>query len=206
LDLSGTWNTSGVARGILLNITDTASAASSLLMDLRVNGSSRVQITKAGTFLPSGNIAAPSGNYIGFASADCQLFRDAANTLALRNGTNAQTARIYNTYTDASNYERGFMRWNSNVLEIGTEAGGTGSNRAVQIHSAGAARVIFTSGAAQFNTSVQINSGSNLRLIGSATPASATATGTTGDIQRDADYIYVCTATNTWKRVALSTW
>ena len=37
-------------------------------------------------------------------------------------------------------------------------------------------------------------------------PASATATGTTGEIRIDANYIYVCTATNTWKRTALSTW
>lgn len=39
-----------------------------------------------------------------------------------------------------------------------------------------------------------------------ATPASASATGTAGSICWDADYIYVCTATNTWKRAALSTW
>ena len=38
------------------------------------------------------------------------------------------------------------------------------------------------------------------------TPASASATGTTGDIAWDASYIYVCTATNTWKRTAISTW
>ena len=37
-------------------------------------------------------------------------------------------------------------------------------------------------------------------------PASASATGTTGDIRIDANYIYVCTATNTWKRTALTTW
>ena len=37
-------------------------------------------------------------------------------------------------------------------------------------------------------------------------PASATATGTLGEIRIDANYIYVCTATNTWKRTALSTW
>lgn len=37
-------------------------------------------------------------------------------------------------------------------------------------------------------------------------PASATAAGTTGQIRWDSDYIYVCTATNTWKRVAISTW
>jgi hypothetical protein len=37
-------------------------------------------------------------------------------------------------------------------------------------------------------------------------PASATATGTKGEIRITADYIYVCTATNTWKRAALATW
>lgn len=39
-----------------------------------------------------------------------------------------------------------------------------------------------------------------------STPASASATGTQGMIAADADYIYVCTATDTWKRVGISTW
>ncbi|MDO9374550.1 MAG: hypothetical protein Q7T76_09035, partial [Ferruginibacter sp.] len=37
-------------------------------------------------------------------------------------------------------------------------------------------------------------------------PASATATGTTGEIRITADYVYVCVATNTWVRNALTTW
>jgi hypothetical protein len=37
-------------------------------------------------------------------------------------------------------------------------------------------------------------------------PSSASDTGTTGEIRVTADYIYVCTATNTWKRTAISTW
>jgi len=37
-------------------------------------------------------------------------------------------------------------------------------------------------------------------------PASATATGTKGEIRITSTYIYVCTATNTWVRAALSTW
>jgi len=69
-------------------------------------------------------------------NADTYLYRDgAANTLALRNGGTAglpapQNFRIYN-YTDSglTNYERAFFRWNSNTLEIGTEAGGTGSTQ-----------------------------------------------------------------------------
>jgi hypothetical protein len=38
------------------------------------------------------------------------------------------------------------------------------------------------------------------------TPSSATDTGTQGWWAWDGLYIYVCTATNTWKRVAISTW
>ena len=49
-------------------------------------------------------------------------------------------------------------------------------------------------------------SGEELGRVSNGTPASATATGTTGEIQWDANYIYVCVATNTWKRVAISTW
>jgi hypothetical protein len=53
------------------------------------------------------------------------------------------------------------------------------------------------------NGDIVIN-GSYLKAIPS-TPATSSATGSIGQIKWDANYIYVCTATNTWKRVALST-
>jgi hypothetical protein len=37
-------------------------------------------------------------------------------------------------------------------------------------------------------------------------PANASDTGTAGEIRIDANHIYICTATNTWKRVAIATW
>ena len=52
------------------------------------------------------------------------------------------------------------------------------------------------------------NNGTNIitsTASGSA-PASATSTGSAGTIAYDANYIYICTATNTWKRVAISSW
>ncbi len=45
-----------------------------------------------------------------------------------------------------------------------------------------------------------------LRLRTAKTPASAGAAGNQGDICWDANYIYACVATNTWKRAALATW
>lgn len=43
-------------------------------------------------------------------------------------------------------------------------------------------------------------------VIPTQTPASAAAAGVAGTIVWDASFIYVCTATNTWERVAIATW
>lgn len=45
-----------------------------------------------------------------------------------------------------------------------------------------------------------------LILTTAKTPASAGDTGTKGHICWDANYMYVCVATDTWKRVAIATW
>ena len=37
-------------------------------------------------------------------------------------------------------------------------------------------------------------------------PESATSTGTVGTVAYDSSFVYVCVATNTWRRAALSTW
>ena len=46
----------------------------------------------------------------------------------------------------------------------------------------------------------------DLVLKTTQTPATAGATGTKGTIAWDADYMYVCIATDTWERVAIATW
>ncbi len=54
-----------------------------------------------------------------------------------------------------------------------------------------------------------LHAGGSINGLGAVqpgTPASAAATGTAGQIRWDADYIYVCTAANNWKRVAISNW
>ena len=111
-DLADTWNDAAVTfNGIKLNVTDTASDAASNLLDLQVGGASRFSVGKG------------AGAIFG------------TNLIEQRNSTNPQEFRLYNTFTDASNFERGFMKWNSNVLEIGTERDGTGSARNVNIIS-----------------------------------------------------------------------
>ncbi len=68
---------------------------------------------------------------------DLFLERDAANILAQRNGVNAQELRIFNTWTDASNYECGGFAWNGNEFILSTKEAGSGGLR----------DIVFTPGA-----------------------------------------------------------
>jgi hypothetical protein len=54
VDLSGTWNTTGTPTALKLNITDTASNASSALMDLQVGGASKFRVRKNGALTLAG--------------------------------------------------------------------------------------------------------------------------------------------------------
>jgi len=64
---SATWNdVSDTFTAIKSNVTDTASDASSLLLDLQLGGSSKAQITKLGVYKSVGaNTSAPSGAAFG---------------------------------------------------------------------------------------------------------------------------------------------
>jgi len=196
VDISQTWNNAGVTfTGILANVTDTSSNASSLLMDLQVGGSSKFSVSKTGSLaIPISQIIKfgstnPASIFQGFndslyiggsttattwAAFDANgiyirsnaafrwstsatdpyatqlaLFADAADTLAQRRTTNAQTFRIYNT-TDSgiANYERAKLEWSSNVFRIGTEKAGSGSARALELQTDGTTRLtIGTTGA-----------------------------------------------------------
>jgi len=192
-ELTPTWNTTGAPTVIGVDVTDTASDAASLLMDLQVGGTSKFSVDKSGGILVSGYSTATIGvaslvgqpedhsvlidvsdylatsasriaivqngvrkylheanagttllslDYFGWSSsssnvgfaADLRLYRDAANTLAQRNGTNAQTFNVYNTYTSGTNYERLATKWDTNVAIIATEKGtGGGTQRGIQI-------------------------------------------------------------------------
>lgn len=83
-------------------------------------------------------------------STDAILERDAANALGMRNGVNAQSLNVYNTYTSATNYEKGGIRWSGNILELGAEAGaGGGTLRSVRFSAAAIA--FNTAGSARWN-------------------------------------------------------
>lgn len=79
----------------------------------------------------------------------------------------------------------------------------TGNTERFRCDSSG--RLLIGASSESGGALLQVN-GDRIRVGTAKTPASATATGTAGEICWDADYIYVCTAANTWKRTAITTW
>ncbi len=79
----------------------------------------------------------PSGSTdsVSIWGTDVRLARDAANTLALRNGTNAQTFRIYRT-TDGTNSEYLASYWAGTTAYILTAGAGTGPSQNLVIGTA----------------------------------------------------------------------
>ena len=157
--LTDTWNDAGVTfTGIGLNVTDSASNAASNLMNLQVGGTSRFNVGKSGGVTVYGNVSPSAGNswtlgnvgagleflsvsarsvQVGTSGGFAALTFDAADILAQRRTTNAQTFRVYNTFTDASNYERISFGWSANVFTIGRESAGTGVARNMQLVGGG---------------------------------------------------------------------
>lgn len=107
----------------------------------------------------SNNENAPVG------SVDLAILRDAADTLAQRRTTNAQTFRIYNTFTSATNFERGKLEWSGNTLRIGTEKGtGGGTARNLDLQTDGVTRLSISATTGD----ITVTDGENI-ILGSTT-------------------------------------
>jgi len=89
------------------------------------------------------------------------IITGASNALEMVSSTNAQTFRLYNTFTSSTNFERGFLRWSGNALQIGTEKGsGGGTARELEFSVDGTVRgSIATNGDVDFTRSVSLASG-----------------------------------------------
>jgi hypothetical protein len=110
--------------------------------------------TRGDTAIGWSSSGAPASSNI-----DTRLHRDGeAGVVAQRNFANPQTFRIYNTFTDATNFERLSLRWASSVAIIGTEKGSVGgSARALEFQTDGVTQLtIDTGGTATFRTSVKL--------------------------------------------------
>lgn len=110
-------------------------------------------------------------------------------------------ANVVSTTTFKSN-----VTSNSNLTIIGLTTANTlyvGGNSTF-INTATFSSNVLVSGTLNITTNLNTTA---LSLANTTnTPASASATGVKGEVRVDSNYIYVCVATNTWKRASLGTW
>lgn len=173
--LTQTWNAIGTTfTGIKLNVTDSASAAASLLMDLQVGAASKFSVSKGGAGTLSASLAiggatigtnalavTGTGNISSALTLGTSgVLNGGTNLISQYNSTSAQRGQWFNTRTDASNGEWFDIDWitNTNVATIGTNANGTGVARNLRINIGGVNKLDYGISAAatwRFQTSVQ---------------------------------------------------
>jgi hypothetical protein len=121
-------------------------------------GNQTASFTTDGVRIPSQSVIGFTSASSGFGTLDTILLRDgAANTLALRNSTAAQTFNVYGTYTSGTSYERLTLSAPSaaNAI-IGTNKGsGGGTARGLEFQTDGVTRLSFNAiGQASFTNSL----------------------------------------------------
>ena len=114
-------------------------------------------------------------------------------------GVSEASSNIRYAYIEAANQTSS----NDHYLAFGTNPVGATPQERARIDSSG--RLLVGTSSDSGGALLQVN-GDRIRVGTAKTPATSGATGTTGEIAWDANYIYVCTATNTWKRSAIATW
>lgn len=177
-----------------------------------VNSAGRVGI---GTTSPEGNLTVynPSGQGLVTIAGSVN-----GGFLRVSQGTNVATGTIdlgkINSPTNGLGLSRsggdGFLYYdtgNGDIVMNNTFGGSSllnfmyGGSSKMVINSSGNVGIGTTSPTAKLDVNSDI-----IRLRTAKTPASAGAAGNAGDICWDASYVYVCVATNTWKRSAIATW
>ena len=203
-----------------LDVTSTATFDSIASHPLGTAGAPTITFTgdpNTGIYSPGADQVAISTNGTG------RLFVDASGTVSITpsnalplsisrssDGELFRARRVGGTYNPGLTISASDTTNNEVVFNTAYSLGSapqyvwqSGSNERARIDSSG--RLLVGTSSDSGGALLQVN-GDRVRIATAKTPASASDTGTTGEICWDANYIYVCTATNTWKRTAIATW
>ena len=173
------------STGGLIIDTNAGITAGQALLSVKENGTERF------TILDNGNVG------IGTTGPDGKL-EIVKGTGQAGNADTDATLVLRNTVND---YERwGFRLDAAGDLHFDTTYSGSDYTR-MSFSRAGNVGIGTTGPTAKLDVNSDI-----IRIRTTKTPASAGAAGNTGDFCWDSGYVYMCVATNTWKRAALSTW
>lgn len=134
-----------------------------------VDGSNPVCLTNSGLYRQGNNLSIQTFGFrcgealqsstglIGFASNStfwggstnrAALTLDSNGIISQRDGNVSQGNRIYNTFTNTNNFERGALTFSApnSAFTISTESSGTGLNRDIWFNTAGSTKMVITSG------------------------------------------------------------
>jgi hypothetical protein len=118
--LTDVWNAGGTTfKGIALDVTDTASAAGSLLIDLQVGGSSKFNVTKGGVVNINGS---PIASGISVAARQTGNFNAVANNIYpvdTTSGAITATLPASPVQGDRIGFYDAAGTWDTNNLTIG---------------------------------------------------------------------------------------
>jgi hypothetical protein len=176
-----TGKTIAVASGGTLTLAGAATVSSGGTVTVSSGGA--VTVASGGTMTLAGAATVSSGGTVTVASGGAVTVASGATmTLA-----GAATVSSGGAVTVASG---------ATVTLAGAATVSSGGTVAV---ASGGAVTVASGATMTFSTGATL-------LIPEATPASASATGVKGTIVWDTSYLYICTATNTWRRIAHATW
>jgi hypothetical protein len=153
---------------------------------------------------PGGSIICRSDSYQAFEVGGSEIARFDNSGFSIRDTQGDDDVRM-TLYPNGSTYSQ--LGASSTISFI--DSGGA---RPFVVYTNGSERSRMTeNGALLIGTSVPgasklVVNDDSIQINTAKTPASASDTGTTGQIAWDDDHIYVCTATDTWVRAGLATW
>jgi hypothetical protein len=191
------------------------------LMVLRFDGSNfRVtEVTPATAAMIGMAGSTPDINRWSFPSAATYTAAqgDNGNALSSYNTSAGLTVSLPSTTTIGPGWTMGFATDNGKPLSV--QVNGVSGGSILEPARGGASATSITLAPGQNYEFLQLRfDGSNFRVTGATpqtlntlgglisfgTPASSTAACTIGQLQADSNYLYLCAATNSWKRAALA--
>jgi hypothetical protein len=204
---SFTPNSTTHVYGVEIDVTaQGASTVAGLLMSLQGSGNPTVAIAL--------EIISPNPNKWGYGlvTHDGAVTTGAVFGSLLASGTNIASQKVAFNYFDSGATSRNLTLQASQFgsLDIGTSNGtdvfrlqpGTGGNMNFYAYSDVDTNVnlnLYSQGIGRVIVNGRFN------MATAATPATASSSGQIGDVAYDSSNIYICTASNTWKRVAIAT-
>lgn len=152
LGLYGTYGSTGAGAfwtGSNQALMGSASGSVHVLAGNLNTGSSYTAIKKP-RFYSSGLIGLGASDTVGAGTLDVYFGRDSLGVFAVRDGTTAQTLRVYGTYTDASNYVRASLAATSTAVTLAAETAGTGADNVPVIINPGGTSQVEVGNGVQF--------------------------------------------------------